>query len=406
MSWWPWCGLKFWRFPTRTLRADWDVLLAPSAIAWVEAFATSANYKMYGVCMSDEKTPGPKRFRRLSRFLCREMLYDFATEQLDPERRRSVQEYLKTSEEQRQELQELRQAMDYCQDLAATTVSQPLLEEFKNSRSPAAEFRRKIAWKNWPEFLKWGIEAFAISAVVAMVAIVTPWEKVREWLPNSQKKYILAELEKDKPPQPPPSTATHLDSELIKSLGQSKKFIGPMLPTPTPTSNLRPSAPVAVAKPPPSEIKLVPDTALVAKRSTDVMAGEMTEKMAEKNSQPQQDQDPQAPTVTVKDSGGQQPWQGVLYRASMTNDNLDSVTPLMKAEIEKLGGEKAGRVELGWRQADNVRYFHFTLPQVKYEELLKNLRYFGPVRIYKEAHWRQMPENQIRIILTVEANKK
>lgn len=334
--------------------------------------------------VNHDPQPG-RKVRRLSRFLCRELLYDYASGILDEDRRKAVDEFLANNEEQQQELAELNLAMDYCQDLAKTSITQPLSEELKDKVSVVTELSRKISWQHWPEFMRWGTEALLISTVVAIIAISIPWDKVREMLPESQRKYILTEVAKKPAPQP----------EEIKTI--------PQAPTPEPEEELPPQTSVSgdeeeettvATQPPPPESAPV----LMAKKT----GGPAEEPVAEPEPDEVETKTTKT-TVVVKDIPEKKvALKGFLYRGSLSNDNLDATTPLMRTEIEKLGGEKAGDVELGWKKTENLRYFHFTLPESNYETLLKTLRYFGPVRISKEAHWRVMPEGKIRIILTVE----
>ena len=87
----------------------------------------------------------------------------------------------------------------------------------------------------------------------------------------------------------------------------------------------------------------------------------------------------------------------------MTLPDLEKLGPKITADIEQLGGEKAGEVELGWKRGTG-RYYHFAIPEANQEKLLERLRAYGPVRLSKDAHPRVMPKGQVRFILWVEAN--
>ncbi|MCB0356216.1 MAG: hypothetical protein KDD40_04375, partial [Bdellovibrionales bacterium] len=99
--------------------------------------------------------------------------------------------------------------------------------------------------------------------------------------------------------------------------------------------------------------------------------------------------------------GQKQALKGELYRAFMTLDNIDTVTQEFIDKISQLGGEKAGKVRLGWRKKDGS-YFHFEMDESKLEDLENFFKTYGALRIYKDPHWRVMPEGKIRIILWVE----
>ncbi len=93
--------------------------------------------------------------------------------------------------------------------------------------------------------------------------------------------------------------------------------------------------------------------------------------------------------------------KGEIYRAFMNLENVDEVTDAVTARIEALGGKKAGEVELGWRRPQGS-YYHFTIPETNHDALLEALGEFGPVRVFKNPHWRVMPEGTIRFILWLE----
>lgn len=95
--------------------------------------------------------------------------------------------------------------------------------------------------------------------------------------------------------------------------------------------------------------------------------------------------------------------KGLLYRIIMTSESAETVSADVVAKLTAMGAEKAGQVELGWRKKNpDGNYFHFTMPDASYNELVKTLGGYGPVRIYKNPHERVMPEGQIRIILWIE----
>ncbi|MBX9768670.1 MAG: hypothetical protein K2X47_15455, partial [Bdellovibrionales bacterium] len=94
-------------------------------------------------------------------------------------------------------------------------------------------------------------------------------------------------------------------------------------------------------------------------------------------------------------------FKGFVYRAFTFTNQIETVSPQLRDKILALGGKKAGEVDLGWRKRGG-RYFHFTIPESSYEELVASIQAYGPVRIQKDPHPRVMPEGQIRFILWLE----
>lgn len=338
--------------------------------------------------MSDGPKTNRIRVRRLSRFLCREMLYDYVTKNLDADRKRAMEEYLKNSEEQREELEQVKYALDYCEDLAKTSLSQPLVEELVDQARPLSAVLQNLHWRQWPEAVRWSVEGLVAAAFVSLLVAYVPWETVRSWFPESPKKYVLAEKEK---------RSADVESEVL---------VDEMPTSASPTATPSPADPDELAADNTASVKPKDESSppvLVAKKQGQTSSGpvEVRSKMMDENMDP-------APAAVVTDKAGtaDKALKGYLFRAEMTGRDLDATAALMKTEIEKLGGEKAGQVDLGWKRSEDSRYFHFTLLESNYEALLRSLRHLGPVRIYKEGHWRVMPQGQIRIILTLEEEKK
>ena len=65
---------------------------------------------------------------QLSEFLCRELLYDYATGQLDADRKEAMKHYIKDYPDLETEFQALKQGLDYTQKLSQTKVPSDLVE--------------------------------------------------------------------------------------------------------------------------------------------------------------------------------------------------------------------------------------------------------------------------------------
>src|SRR5690606_2682696 len=103
----------------------------------------------------------------------------YLTDSLDTARKKAVEEYLKKNPELNNGLKALQEADRYCQHLAKTRISPGNIEALKGIRLPVENLIRKMRWSAWPESLKWVTEAFLVSVAVAMIALVTPWEKFK-----------------------------------------------------------------------------------------------------------------------------------------------------------------------------------------------------------------------------------
>ncbi len=301
------------------------------------------------------------RQRQLSRFMAREMLLDYAEGRLDVERQKALEEYLPRDKESQKEFEAIKGALAYTKALSQIQVATQTANEIDHTKLGFAKWTDRLAWRNWPEVARWSMEAVLVSAVVAAVVSLLPLQKLSKWLPSSTQELILSEIENS--PEESEKKETIADALSVPAPDVSEKinvaFYGPttaelMAPAPIP-------APVQTA----------------ANADVEVSDSPRPEK---------------AP-------------KGFVYRAFMASTAIDESTEAVKTLVATLGGERAGQVALGWRKNSGT-YFHFALPESNYESLLTSLRSFSPVRIYKDPHWRVMPEGQIRLILFIEDTKK
>jgi hypothetical protein len=293
--------------------------------------------------------------RSLSRFHAQEMLLSYALNQLDSERRTALDQYLLTCKNTKTELSAVQQALEYTQLLSELHVSQQLIEEMSNVQVGWAKWFEKMAWHNWPDLMRWLTEAVVVAGLVAAIVSLLPMQKLTNWLPQPAQEIVLSEVKPD-------VSLQGIEPDEISEAKVENKIAS----TPVQVAKLATSVP---------PVKEVP---AVSAEMTDTNVSDVQ------------------PTQTV----GKGP-KSFVYRVFMATDSIDITTESVRETIMALDGAKAGQVDLGWRK-NNGTYFHFTIPESNYETLLEGLRSFGPVRIYKDPHWRVMPEGQIRLILFVE----
>ena len=357
------------------------------------------------------------RHRIVSRFHCQELLFDYQTGQLDEPRRHAVAEYIPTCRETQKELEALKRGIKYAEFLSRADVSPGLIERVRHTRVGWAYWSEKMAWRNWPESAQWTVEGVLISMIVALVVSVLPLNRIAKWLPFQTKEVVLAETERAASPgaEDIPTVVPEVTAPVKDQAPE------PPAPPTKPVNEKRPLAEVAVEpkieivnvspsgkiiaktepKPEPKvESKPAPQAAATANQKADVTATApaAVAHVATPAEQIETDSEDGAPQAGSKRTAGP---KGFVYRAFMSTGVLDQTTEEMKSRIEQLGGQKAGQVELGWHKGTGT-YFHFTLPESNYEQLQTLMRSLGPVRIYRDSHWRVMPEGEIRIILYIE----
>ncbi len=320
--------------------------------------------------MEFERIYKPKP-RKLSRFMCQELLFEFATNRLDKARADAVAEFLKTDKGLQLELESIKESIQYCQKLSHTQVSPEFLKSLVEAQPKWKILAEKLAWKNWPEFLRWTTEAMAISVLVAVLAVNIPWSQLFSWAPERHKEVVLAEVEPlqsaEKAEEVAPIAASTEGETGFQEIGP---IHGPPAPTPEQLASAVESAQQVVA----------------------------TEAEAEPKPKENVEAEP-APSPQPVAKGP----KGAIYRAFMSVSEVDATSKQILDQLLALGAQKAGEVELGWKRPTGS-YFHFSIPEENYQTMVDQLRTLSPVRISREAHWRVMPEGTIRIILWVEDN--
>jgi outer membrane biosynthesis protein TonB len=330
--------------------------------------------------------------REVSPFIGHELLYDYLIGGLDQERKHAVEEHLKFSRDAQLDLNKIQGGQVYAEKLSETVVSQPILDQLNSPTTYLTTLMQKSNFERWPVGLKWGLEALVVVSVIVVLLSVAPWEKIMKiGVSPTSKEIILAEATKEKTP------ATLEAQKKTEEQNSSTKYAdegAPQIPdkkvaaakaTPTPAPEAKRPAPETKSETKPAAKEPVKAAAAVA------VAKEEAKTSDDEKTQTADDAKPQ--------SGG------FLYRGSIAITNIEMVGPKIKDKIMELGGRKAGDVELGWQKMPSSQYFHFTIPEAKYPELLTFLGEYGKVRIGKEKHPRVMPDGIVRLIITVDEAK-
>jgi hypothetical protein len=327
--------------------------------------------------------------RKLTPFLCQEMLYEYAIDRLDPERRQAVEEFLATDKECRDILEGIRAALEFSGRLSTIRVSATVSENLKDSENLVSLGRRYSSWKEWPESLRWSVMAIAISSVVAGTVALIPWQMIPGFRDQRPKEYIeIAQIPNSNSQLVAVEEAPDFEGAEA-SEGSGDEFID--------DGKLPPPAAGKIAKS--SEDRGdgqsgAPVPALVMKDKKG--AADIQKPVSEAAAAAEASEESAS---SRKDQGKA---KGFVFRAFMTLRDLEVLGPKITTNIQEFGGQKAGEVELGWKRGSG-RYYHFSLPEANESGLLEKLRAYGPVRISKDPHPRVMPAGQVRFILWVES---
>jgi hypothetical protein len=303
------------------------------------------------------------RRKKLTRFLCQELLYEFANGGLTSTREKEMREYIEGCRDSQREFEKLKRGHDYSMRASGARMS-PALGEALLNFEPQWQKQLRI-WTLWSSQRGWKMLPYLVLALtmVAGLVVFKPWQKVE------QTDVILAEQMRVEPDMFAPAPAASSDLAVDAPPQPAKE--GPDTSALV-AGILKGNAPPAPA-PLPAAARAAPTTA------------------AAKTAEISEDAKAAAPGTS----------RGFIMRGELEVSDFANTWPMVRDKIIALGGKVAGNVELGWLRRPGQSYFHFAVPEANYPELELFLRTFGPVRFGKEKHPRVMPAGQIRIILLV-----
>lgn len=308
--------------------------------------------------------------RLVTPFVGQELLYDYIRGELDAERITALEKLLSENRELRGELDKIRDGLQYIQELGQTGVSDVLTESIRTPSTYLHVLLAKTRFTEWPEGVKLALEGFLIAVSALALIIVIPWGKVLSLRTVFDKpSVVLTEV-----------TKTREDLQEGDDQVPGKE---PVKVAASETKNEKPETKTVAVEKAPAK----PEAAKVAAVAPVAAKAPVPAPTAEKGI-----------AAPAPDSGKK---QGFLYRGSMQVSSLDESVPKLVSFIDSVGGKKAGEVDLGWKKGSGS-YFHFTIPEAKYKELVQEFGQYGKLKIQKEPHPRVMPDGTIRLIITVD----
>ncbi len=334
-------------------------------------------------------------------FIGHEFLYDYLSASLDEERKKAVEEHLKSSKEAQLDLEGIQSGQAYAELLAGTNVSLPIIEYISESKNYLTVLLKKTHFEKWPQGVKWGLEALIVIFVIVVILLSIPWEKSLQTMSNwGAKEYTLAEITKEKTAEIEEDAPAFVD-EGVKA-PETAIVKNEKTEQVSPPSGAANQTTPAVA----GSVKVLAETVKTPELKK---APEASTVVAEANKPAVPPSSPvvldekvvNSPALPMGTSG-----VGYLYRGTISITNIEAVEPKITEKIEALGGRKAGSVELGWKKTENSLYYHFTIPEARYTELLTFLSTYGTPKFSKEKHSRVMPDGIIRLIFNVDEKSK
>lgn len=293
--------------------------------------------------------------REISCFFCREFIALYVDGELDPRRRKEIDQHLENCQECGDIFRRTEVAKKVLGELKPIQPSKELIKFLQKEKSTWTDFLERFGWSKWPINLRWGVQLGSVALMLALFVNFFPWLKLAEKVQNFRNApYQVKEV--SKVPAPPVDVAA-VDEEMEKQTPEEPVKIDEaktafVATTPTPTTTSTPTV-VAAATP-----------------------------------------KPVAPTPTPAPKP-----QGYVWRGTINVDVLsDELTKRVTQGVKKLGGIKAGKVHLGWVQG-NSRYYHFTIPEKNFDALTKLFEGEGKFKVQKMAHPRVITGGRMRLIV-------
>jgi hypothetical protein len=331
--------------------------------------------------------------REVSSFLGQNLLYEYALDLLDDERKNAVQENLEKDKNTQTEFIKISNGLQYVELLSEVVVSDKIVEQIINRNTQLHKILNKIKFHQWPLTLKWTLEAFVVVLAMVITLNILPWSKIVHLASDGQNQdLVIAQIDRKKKEtvvaqvEPNKAKPDFVDEEVKidkkvetkvpdKSTDVAVKIVPPVVvPAVTATTTPKPGTATAAAT--------TPTTTSGTTAAAPIKTAEQTESIAE--------------TSTAKVAGG------FLYRGQLQVTNVEMIAPKLREKISEFGGRKAGEVEIGWKKSNQNYYYHFTIPEAKLSDLEALLKIYSDVKLKKESHPRVMPDGILRIIFTVE----
>lgn len=304
--------------------------------------------------------------REMSDFVANHLLFEYARNTLDPERKNAVETALESTPELQNEFIKLINGIQYCEKLSETLIHDAAISQIELQSSQVNFIVNRLRWHQWPLGFRWLVEAGVVALLLVIVLNILPLNRIIHLNDGSDSQTIVTEVERKK---------KLVLGEVPEANVERPDFADEEVKQPIPTIAAKGSVASVKAK----EDSRVEAASQSAAASPATMATPTPEK-----------------TVSSPKSSG---W---IYRGQFMVTNAEAVSPKIKEKIKELGGQKAGEVEIGWLKTPNVYYFHFTVPEAKLGELEALLKEYSTGTMVKEMHPRVMPDGIIRLLFTVE----
>lgn len=346
--------------------------------------------------MSDKIEYSKYKKRRITSFFSYEMLYDYLNENLDSERIQLIKEKIHNEKELQEEIKKYELENEFLKSLQKVKATEKLMLQVDSEKSYIDDIKELINFQQWNHFVVSGLEIIIILSVVVGLLVVLPWDSyIHNYLKSPNSIYLSGvQFIKNQvaTSDQPEEAVVYSDEDNINKAESSNNVDSSKKVDSTNKADSSKKVENNInAELKDKEVAATKDNLNSTQSKVDFKNSKKTEKQIYESEL----EKAVAQKIEKIENGG------YLFRGEFEISNLKSTRLKFNEEIERLGGRKAGEVELGWYKKKNQAYYHFTIPEAKYNELNAFLSKYSKSQLKQERHPRIMPEGIIRILFVV-----
>lgn len=334
------------------------------------------------------------RARELTDFFSEELIYDYMTQSMDIERLQAFEKHLLKSSSIKEKIAHTNSILKEVEELDRIRISEEVMQALiPTQKGVLQKFKKGLQSQQFQSRKYFYFQYIFLFSAISLFIFLTPW---RQLIPfrnfDNEGKIVLTEVRNSK-------------DEIKKRIQARKDEIANEKENEFSDESNESIAGATVAT---NEASVKPEVAELNELShTNEKSKDLAQGVVKPTPSTTSKPTSSAATQTKVDSGAVASAvanldTGYVYRGTVRIASLEVNGVKITEYIKSLGGRKAGDVELGWRKGPKVMYYHFTIPEGKYEELKKFMENFGRTNISKDKHPRKMPQGILRLIVEVE----
>lgn len=322
--------------------------------------------------------------RELTDFFSEELVYDYIAKSIDSERQQAFEKHLLKSNKVKEKLAHTNAVLHQIEELDRIRISEEVMMLLQPQRkSLVGQFKKGLRSQQFQSRKYFYLQYIFIFSAISFFIFLTPWRQLIPWMTfDNEGKVVLTEVRNSKDDLKKRMQARQDEMANDKTTEFTDEANGESVPT-VAVNNVTPEP--TIEKP-----KETVSPAVTADKNSVVKAPTVVQ-VEENLKDPTKVETPAAAADT-----------GYVYRGTVRIASIEVNGEKITEYIKSIGGRKAGDVELGWKKGPKTLYYHFTVPESKYEELKTFMERFGRTKLSKDKHPRKMPQGIIRLIVEVE----